>query len=204
MTGGKATASATAASLARKTRMAHQPEGGWTRKPAHPQLTRGTHPRFRPEPFVIVGMSCRPSDLPGKSGLSEVPVVRRLFVDRRAQREPLDHRRRTVVEGANEIRGRLPIARSKRVDAHRNRLCTTDGVRDLTLGALRKSVLPRLSSNEAAEVRAATIDFRRILAAERAAAVAAHTAVRVDDDLATGDAAVGRRTAFDELTGGIH
>src|SRR5207244_4341221 len=44
------------------------------------------------------------------------------------------------------------------------------------------------------------IDLRGILAAERAAAVAAHAAVAVDDDLAAGHAAVGRRTAFDELT----
>jgi hypothetical protein len=44
------------------------------------------------------------------------------------------------------------------------------------------------------------IDLRRILAGERAAAVTAHAAVGVDDDLAAGEAAVALRSADDEAT----
>src|SRR5262249_43903299 len=47
------------------------------------------------------------------------------------------------------------------------------------------------------------IDLGRILAAERAAAVAAHAAVAVDDDLAAGQAGVALRSADDEAAGGI-
>src|SRR5262249_7987756 len=41
-------------------------------------------------------------------------------------------------------------------------------------------------------------------AAERAAAVTSHSTVGIDDDLATGDPAIGRRSTFDELARRIH
>ena len=47
------------------------------------------------------------------------------------------------------------------------------------------------------------IDLRRVLAAEGAAAVTAHAAVGVDDDLAAGEAAVAVRAADDEATGRV-
>ena len=47
------------------------------------------------------------------------------------------------------------------------------------------------------------IDLGRILAAERAAAVATHPAVRVDDDLAAGETGVALRSADDEAAGRI-
>src|SRR4249919_2951785 len=48
-----------------------------------------------------------------------------------------------------------------------------------------------------------TVDLRRILARERAAAVAGHAAVAVDDDLAAGQAAVAHRAADHEDAGRI-
>src|SRR5207244_2541022 len=85
------------------------------------------------------------------------------------------------------------------VDAHRHRLGATDRVRDLHFGARRQTLRHNVARDEPAEIGAAAIHLRRILSAECAAAVATHAAVAVDDDLATGHAAVGRRTAFDEL-----
>ena len=50
---------------------------------------------------------------------------------------------------------------------------------------------------------ARAIDLGRIFAAERAAAVAAHAAVGVDDDLAAGEAGVAHRSADHEASRGI-
>ena len=52
-------------------------------------------------------------------------------------------------------------------------------------------------------VRGRAVDLRRVLAAERAAAVAGHAAVGVDDDLAAGEAAVGVRAAELEVAGRV-
>src|SRR5690606_21564727 len=52
-------------------------------------------------------------------------------------------------------------------------------------------------------VRGAAIDLGRILAGEGAAAVAAHAAVGVDDDLASGESAIAHGAADDEAAGGV-
>ena len=52
-------------------------------------------------------------------------------------------------------------------------------------------------------VRGRAVDLGRVLAAERAAAVAGHAAVGVDDDLAAGEPAVGVRTAELERAGRV-
>src|SRR6059058_2003888 len=127
-----------------------------------------------------------------------MPVVRRLPVDRTAQLQALDHRGRAIVERPDELLGRTRVACAERVHAHRHRLRAPDRVRHLNLGTLRIALLHDLSRDEAAEVRAAAIHLRGILSAERTAAVAAHAAVAVDDDLSAGDAAVGGWPALDE------
>ena len=119
-----------------------------------------------------------------------MPVIGRFFVDRPPQLQTLDHRRRTEIEPAHQLLRSAPIARAERVDANRNRLGATDGVCDLHLGASGEPALHYLPRDEPAEVGAAPIDFARILSAERAAAVAAHATIRIDDDLAPGDTAV--------------
>src|SRR3954469_21779108 len=116
-------------------------------------------------------------------------VVRGLAVDRIAKLQRLDHGGRAVIELPHEILGGFPVACSERVDANRHRLRATDRIGHLYLGAFGEAVLDDLSRHITTEVRAAALDFRRILAAERAAAMTAHTAVRVDDDLAAGHAA---------------
>src|SRR5665811_2536268 len=52
-------------------------------------------------------------------------------------------------------------------------------------------------------VAGGAINLRRILAAERAATVAPHATIRVDDDLAPGEAGVALRTSDDEASGWI-
>src|SRR5439155_6284901 len=130
-------------------------------------------------------------------------VIRRLLVHRLPQLKALDHRRGAEVEGLHELFGGAPIAGAKGVDADRHRLGATDRVGYLHLGALRESLLYDLPRDEAAEVRAAAVHLARVLATESAAAVTSHAPIGVDDDLASGDAAVGGRTTLDELTGGI-
>src|SRR6185437_189731 len=73
--------------------------------------------------------------LPAQARLAEVPIVRRLPVNRLPKREPLDHRRRTVVEGAHQLlRGAL-VAGAERVHTHRHGFGTADRVRNLDLRA---------------------------------------------------------------------
>src|SRR5207253_9582533 len=120
-------------------------------------------------------------------------------VNRPAQFELLDHRLGPEIEGLREVLRLSRITSAEGVDANRDRLGATDGVGDLNFGALGETALHHLSRDVSTEVRAAAIDLRRILAAEGAATVTAHAAVRVDDDLAAGHATVGGWTAFDEL-----
>src|SRR6185437_5470658 len=97
--------------------------------------------------------------LPTQPRLSEMSVVRRLAIDRRAKIQAFDHRRRPVVEGAHELLRGAPIARAERVHAHRHRLGAADGVGDLDLGALREALRHDLPRDVAAEVRAAAVDL---------------------------------------------
>src|SRR4029078_5662970 len=55
----------------------------------------------------------------------------------------------------------------------------------------------------AGRVGGRAVDLARVLAAERAAAVATHAAVGVDDDLASGEATVGVRAAEHERPGRV-
>ena len=71
-----------------------------------------------------------------------------------------------------------PIAYASCTSQRRASLARDDVLRDPARGVARRA-----------------IDLRRILAAERAAAVTAHAAVRVDDDLAAGEPRVALRSA---------
>ncbi len=76
-----------------------------------------------------------------------------------------------------------------------------DGVGDLQLAAPREARGHDVLGHPAAGVRGGAVDLRRILARERAAAVAGHAAVGVDDDLAAGQARVAHRPADLEAPG---
>src|SRR5690606_12952618 len=114
-----------------------------------------------------------------------------------------DDRGRPEVERlGDEPLGADRVAGPEGVDLDRHRLRAPDGVRHLHFGALGQLGLDDSARDVAAVVRAAAIDLRGVLPAEGAAAVAPGAAVGVDDDLAAGDAAVGRGTAVREAAAG--
>ena len=78
-----------------------------------------------------------------------------------------------------------------------------DGVRHLHLAAAGGAAGHDVLGHPAGRVRSRTVDLARVLAAERAATVAAHAAVGVDDDLAAGEAGVAVGATDDELAGGV-
>ncbi len=87
------------------------------------------------------------------------------------------------------------------IDVHADRLRMPDGVGELHFAARREPSRDDVLRDPAAHVSGAAIDLARILAGERAAAVPAHAAVAVDDDLAAGQAGVALRTADHETAG---
>ncbi len=78
-------------------------------------------------------------------------------------------------------------------DVHRTG--NADGVGHLNLAAVSEAGSDDILRHIAAGVRGGTVNLRRVLAGERAAAVRAGAAVGVDDDLAAGQTGVGRRAA---------
>ena len=73
-----------------------------------------------------------------------------------------------------------------------------DRVGDLHLAAVGQAGRDDVLGDVARGVRGRAVDLRRVLARERAAAVAGHAAVGVDDDLAAGEAGVADRAADHE------
>src|SRR5690606_14434114 len=141
---------------------------------------------------------------PRQFRLAEVTVVRRLAIDRTQQIEPVDDRTWPEVIATYEVLGRALVAGTERVHLDAHRLRDADRVCDLDLRAIRESCREQLARDVPAEVRARAIDLRRILAAERAAAMPAHAAVRIDDDLAAGDTRVRGRAALHEAARRVH
>src|SRR5690606_28244839 len=115
---------------------------------------------------------------PWQLRLPEVTVVRGSAIDRPQQLEPLDDRGGAEVVGPHEIGGSTLVAGAECIDLDRDGLCDADRVGDLDLGASREAGRNQLPRDETTEVCAAAIDLRRVLAAERAAAVATHATVR--------------------------
>ena len=68
---------------------------------------------------------------------------------------------------------------------------------------MRESGRDDVLRDPARGVRGGAVDLGGVLAAEGAAAVATHAAVRVDDDLAAGQAGVAHGAAHDEAAGGV-
>src|SRR5205823_7415522 len=95
-------------------------------------------------PFAL-----RSLGFPTEPGLSKVAVVRRLFVDRTAKLQALDHGIGAEIELAHEILGGAPVTRTKSLDANRYRLGAADGIGDLDLGARREAFRHYPSRHEA-------------------------------------------------------
>ena len=88
----------------------------------------------------------------------------------------------------------------ERLEHDRHRVRDADRVGDLHLAAIREARRDDVLRDPPGRVGGRAIDLRRVLAGERAAAVAGHAAVGVDDDLAARQAAVADRAADDEAT----
>ena len=86
---------------------------------------------------------------------------------------------------------------------HRDRVRDADRVGDLHLAAVGEPGGDDVLRHVARRVGGRAVDLRRILARERAAAVAGRAAVGVDDDLAAGEAGVAHRAADHELAGRV-
>ena len=90
------------------------------------------------------------------------------------------------------------LAGAERLDRDGQRAGDADGVGELDLEAVGEPGGDHVLGHPAGGVGGAAVDLRRVLAAEGAAAVARHAAVRVDDDLAAGQARVAHRAADHE------
>src|ERR671931_765529 len=137
---------------------------------------------------------------------AEVAVGGGLLVDRAVELEVLPERARAQVEvlfdqgldlGAPDLLG------PERLDHDRHRVCDADRVGHLDLGALGQAGRDDVLGHVPGRVRGRAVDLRRVLAAERAAAVAGHAAVGVDDDLAPGQPGVAHRPADHEPAGRV-
>ena len=78
-----------------------------------------------------------------------------------------------------------------------------DGVGELEFALRGEAGGDDVLRDPAAHVGGAAIHLRRVLAGERAAAVTAHAAVGVHDDLAAGQTGVALRSADDEAAGRV-
>ena len=120
-------------------------------------------------------------------------VGRRRAVHRVDQVEHLHDAPGTQVEVGRDQFFETRIAQSPGPEGtHRNRgrLRHADRVGHLDLAAAREARRDQVLGDISCRVRGRAVDFRRVLARERAAAVARHAAVGVDDNLAPGQAAI--------------
>ena len=136
----------------------------------------------------------------------EVAVGRGLLEDRAAQVEVTPDGRGTEVEhgidGIGDLH-RIDRMRAKRLDEQRHRSGDADRIGNLDLTTLGRARGNDVLRHPTRGVGGGAIDLRRVLARERAAAVAGRAAVGVDDDLAAGEAGVGMRTAEHEVAGRV-
>ena len=98
--------------------------------------------------------------------------------------------------------GIVPVPNDSTVQ--RDRAGDADAVGDLDLEPVGEPRRDDVLRDPARGVRGRPVDLRRILAAERAAAVTGHAAVRVDDDLAAGEPRVAHRAAGHEPPRRVH
>src|SRR4029453_6699415 len=139
-----------------------------------------------------LGQLLRPGGvLPGELGLgaAEVAVGGGPLVDRPAEVEVADDRRRAQVEELGQQLAELlgvDLLGAEGVDEHAHRVGDADGVGDLDLAALGQAGRDHVLGHPADGVGGRPVDLGRVLAGEGAAAVAGHAAVGVDDDLAAG------------------
>src|SRR5690606_13174573 len=96
------------------------------------------------------------------------------------------------------------LGRPVRIDVHHDGVDDTDRVGEADLASTRESGCHNVFRSPPRRVGSRTVDLRGVLAAERAAAVGRSATVRVDDDLAAGEAGITVRPADDEAAGRVH
>jgi hypothetical protein len=136
-----------------------------------------------------------------------VAVRGRAPEDRPAEVEPIHDRGGPHIEHLSHHRlelRRIDLRRAERLDHDRHRVGDTDCVRDLGFAPLGQPGRDDCLRDLADCVRGRAVDLRGVLARERAATMARHSAIRVDDDLAAGEPGVGVGAAELEQPGGVH
>lgn len=98
----------------------------------------------------------------------------------------------------------VEVGRSVIEDGDRERLSQADGVADLDQAAAANAGLDQRLGHPAGSVSCRAVDLGEVLAGESAASVRPPTAVRVDDDLATGETGVALRAADDEVAARVN
>src|SRR5207237_3409168 len=128
---------------------------------------------------------------------AEVAIRRGLLENRTTQLERFDDAARRHLEVlANEIDELLllDLAGTERVDVNRHRIRNADRVRELHFDFISESRRDDVLHDVTRHVARRAIDLCGIFARERAAAMTAAAAVRVDDDLAAGQAGITLRS----------
>ena len=136
----------------------------------------------------------------------EVPICSRLLVDRTVELQVLAKRAWAQVEVlADQLEdpGAADVFGAERLDHQRHGARHADRVGDLHLDAVGETGRDDVLGYVAGGVGGRAVHLGRVLAGERAAAVASHAAVRVDDDLAPREAAVAHRTADHKPSGRV-
>ena len=113
--------------------------------------------------------------------------------DRRPQFQLVDDRLRSKIEHVLQSTRQLLVGQfpgPEGVDKNRHRPGNADRVGELNLAARGHPGVHEVARRPAGSVCRRPIDLGRILPAERATTVPAHAAVRVDDDLPTGQSGI--------------
>ena len=139
-------------------------------------------------------------------GAAEVTIGRSLLVDRAAEIEHVNDAGRTQFEMfADECDDGFigDLAGTEGIDEDGDRTCDADGIGKLDLATVSDAGSDDILRYIASCIRCRTVDFRRILAGECAAAMTGHAAIGIDDDLTAGKTGIPLRAADDETAGRI-
>ena len=134
-------------------------------------------------------------------------VVRRFGIDRPQKIELLDDRGRLETEcrsyGVFDFLF-VNSVRTKRIDVNAQRFRVADRIGELDFAFLCETRRDHIFCDPTSHVSRAAIYFARIFSGERAAAVAAHSAVTIHDNLATSEASVPLRATDHEVAGRVY
>src|SRR5271157_4245936 len=138
---------------------------------------------------------------------TEVPVVGSFTVNRTEQFKLLDDRSRLEIE--NFANGFFDFhfvhrSRPKRIDGNADRIRISDRVSKLDFASVSQAGSNHVFRNVSTHVSRRTVHFGRIFPRERAAAVAAHSSVGIDNDLASGQTSIALRATDHKTTSWIN